>query len=430
MRTCTIKRILVLVVTACLSVNQVQATNGLSLIGFGAESSGMGGADLAVARDTTALNTNPAGMARLRTSAVDGYSTIAFPLDVAHADRFGNDANVDNNFLVFGGLGFSKSVGSGGVVVGIGFFGQGGAGNVYRNIATPFGGRDELSALLGIARVTPGLAWRATEQLSLGMSVAITHARAQQRVFPGTSVFTPGDATQTFFGVVIKDLEATKATARFGVQYEAAPGVMLAGMYGTKTALPLNKGYADVNLGALGLGVVRYREVSVVGLGLPEEIGLGAAWQVTPRTLVSVEVTRLAWSRILRSQTVSISNPDNVAAPATIQQTSRLDWKDQYVVALGTAYDLNDKTKLYAGFNYGRNPVPAQTTSPLLSASGEKHLTAGAKVRLNGDWQISGAVEYLLPKKVTYYNPELPFGPGAQERNEYIALTLALSKRW
>ena len=39
--------------TACL------AGNGLSLIGFGSESVAMGGADAVVARDTTALNTNP-----------------------------------------------------------------------------------------------------------------------------------------------------------------------------------------------------------------------------------------------------------------------------------------------------------------------------------------------------------------------------------
>jgi hypothetical protein len=38
------------------------ATNGINLIGFGAESSLMAGADVAVARDTSALNTNPAGL--------------------------------------------------------------------------------------------------------------------------------------------------------------------------------------------------------------------------------------------------------------------------------------------------------------------------------------------------------------------------------
>jgi long-chain fatty acid transport protein len=38
------------------------ASNGLTLIGTGTESVGMGGADVAVARDTTALSTNPAGL--------------------------------------------------------------------------------------------------------------------------------------------------------------------------------------------------------------------------------------------------------------------------------------------------------------------------------------------------------------------------------
>ena len=47
----------------CLvSSNPIGASNGLNLIGFGAESYIMGGADLAVARDTTAMNTNPAGL--------------------------------------------------------------------------------------------------------------------------------------------------------------------------------------------------------------------------------------------------------------------------------------------------------------------------------------------------------------------------------
>ena len=56
-------RVAVLVATA-LPVG-VLAANGLNLIGFGAESVAMGGADTAGARDTAALNTNPAGLAQL-----------------------------------------------------------------------------------------------------------------------------------------------------------------------------------------------------------------------------------------------------------------------------------------------------------------------------------------------------------------------------
>jgi long-chain fatty acid transport protein len=107
-----------------------------------------------------------------------------------------------------------------------------------------------------------------------------------------------------------------------------------------------------------------------------------------------------------------------------IWQTVRLDWRDQYIIALGAAHDLNDRVTLCGGFNYVAVP------RPLLAPIGEKHMTAGARWNLSDSWILSGAVEYLLPKKVTYNNPELPFGPGAHERNEYIAVHLMLGRRW
>jgi long-chain fatty acid transport protein len=50
----------------------VNATNGILLIGYGAESTLMGGADTAVARDTSALNTNPAGLVQIKGKRFDG----------------------------------------------------------------------------------------------------------------------------------------------------------------------------------------------------------------------------------------------------------------------------------------------------------------------------------------------------------------------
>ena len=83
------------------------ATNGLNLIGFGAESVGMGGADTAVARDTTAINTNPAGLGQLAQPAFDGYFNTAFALDLGHADPIGNDRGVDNWYVPVAGFGAS-----------------------------------------------------------------------------------------------------------------------------------------------------------------------------------------------------------------------------------------------------------------------------------------------------------------------------------
>jgi len=43
--------------------------------------------------------------------------------------------------------------------------------------------------------------------------------------------------------------------------------------------------------------------------------------------------------------------------------------RDQYVVALGAALPLDPVTTLWAGYNYGRNPIPASSLSPLLRRS-------------------------------------------------------------
>ena len=87
------------------------AGNGVNMLGFGTESVGMGGADTAVARDTNALNTNPAGIAQIRQRALDAYVSVAYALDVAHADALGNDRLVDSRFAALGGFGYTTPIG-------------------------------------------------------------------------------------------------------------------------------------------------------------------------------------------------------------------------------------------------------------------------------------------------------------------------------
>ena len=87
--------------TACALIfcsSAACATNRLNLIGYGAESSLMGG-DVAVARDTAALNTNPAGLMQLRGPALDVYGASSYALDVGHTDLIGNNLQVDNKLI-------------------------------------------------------------------------------------------------------------------------------------------------------------------------------------------------------------------------------------------------------------------------------------------------------------------------------------------
>lgn len=383
-----------------------------------------------MARDTASLNTNPAGLARIDGWAFDHYGAVAYALDVAHADRFGNDRSVSNNIIPLGDAGFARHLHGTPVVVGIGLFAQGGAGAVFKDLVTPFGTRDEISALTGIAKLTPGLAWQATDALSLGAGVSAVYARSKQRIFPSTSVFNRADPAHSFFGSELQDADTLRYGLRLGIQYRPRDDLTLGADFADKVSLPLSGGRLDVNFGALGLGDVTHRDVHADGLALPREISLGAAWQASAAMLLSFKLSRLYWSGALATLTLTARNPSNPLAPAEIHNVTTLNWHDQTVIALGMRLALGERTALLAGANYGRRPMADDTLSPIFAPIGQKHLTLGLMRRLGREYVLSGGIEYLLPEHVRYNNPELPFGPGTQARVECVALHLMLSRRW
>ena len=65
------------------------------------------------------------------------------------------------------------------------------------------------------------------------------------------------------------------------------------------------------------------------------------------------------WSDAMKNTVLTAKSPNNPSA-ANIQSTSTMDWDDQWVLATGIAYRYSEKTMLYAGYNYGKNPIPAQ----------------------------------------------------------------------
>ena len=406
------------------------ATNGLNLIGFGTESVAMAGADTAVARDTSALNTNPAGLAQLARPAFDGYLAAAFSLDVGHSDSLGNNRQVDNHVIPLGGFGISSPWAGGQGVVGLGFFAQGGAGAVYKSLRTPFGTDDELSGLIGIVRVTPGLAWRLSDELTLGAAAPLNVIVVKQRVFPGTSALNTNNPAQSFFGLKLDGVQGAHLGLRLGAMWKPDAAWTFGASYSPKTKLDAKRGDAEVNFSAIGLGVVPYGNARIEGFALAREIALGAAWQASARTLVSLKLAHLDWSNAIRNVTVTLSEPGNAAAPAQISQTARVDWRDQTVTAIGVAQALSDKLTAYAGFNHARNPAPSETLTPLLAAIRTRHATSGFTYRVDDGWLASGAIEYQFRNRVVYNNPNIPLGAPAEERSRYVALNCMLSRRW
>lgn len=143
--------------------------------------------------------------------------------------------------------------------------------------------------------------------------------------------------------------------------------------------------------------------------------------------LLSFKVNWINWADAVKSVTLRATDPENALAPAAYQIVTAGDWKNQWVFASGLAYNWNELTTIYAGHNYGKNPIPSQNSSPLLAGILEHHITLGAARQITTQWRLTGGVEYMLPIKENYTSPL--FG-NAEVRNEALFLHLMLSRRW
>ncbi|MBC7697687.1 MAG: outer membrane protein transport protein [Bacteroidia bacterium] len=207
------------------------ATNGINLIGFGAESTLMAGADTAFARDTSAPNTNPAGLAQIKGHLFDGFGSLLRTTDLAHEDAL-NDQHADNRYILLAGGGYAQSLENMPCSAGIGFFIQGGAGAVLKHINTVFGTNDEMSSLFGIAKITPGFGCQITDKLSLGASVSLVYASIEQKFFYDTS-------NAVFAGYKNEGASAVRFGLKLGTQYKLNDAWTLGASYTEKTELPL-----------------------------------------------------------------------------------------------------------------------------------------------------------------------------------------------
>jgi len=179
-----------------------------------------------------------------------------------------------------------------------------------------------------------------------------------------------------------------------------------------------------------GLGVVTYNQVEIGGINQPEEAGIGIAWDVNESWLVSAEINWINWSDAIATSFLNISNPDNPLAPPALSQTAAINWSDQYVFALGTAYETGHSSVYRAGINIANNPVPNESISPLLAPIARYHVTGGYGTTLSDKWRFDTALEYQIKASETYTNPQLPFGPDARTTLEVMMLHAMFSREW
>lgn len=391
------------------------ATNGMYLVGYGAETTGRAGANLAVSDRTLALNTNPAGIAQLQGRHYSVNLSLLMP-ELESGNAVNGSVQAEDRWFPLPAVAYIRSRHGSPWAWGWGFVGQGGMGATFENTNTFFGTRDETFTEVRFATFTPTVAYAINEDMSLGASLNLGYADASFRFYPHTSFFNVEDPQNSFFGVDMKRAGGAQLSLRLGWLWRVNPDFSVAAMYQSETESTFDNGDMVVNFGAHPqLGRKVHYDAEMNGFNFASQAGLGLAWRPAPSWVIALDVKRYFWDSAIDTIEVRAKNPDVQGAPAEIVLPFVFDWQDQWVVALGADYRLTQRLTLRAGYNHGEDPVPDATLTPLFPATTERHASLGF-AWLSGNRTYEMAVERAFPKDQTNFNTDPrvnPFGPGA-----------------
>jgi long-chain fatty acid transport protein len=425
------------------------ATNATNLLGYSAAAQGMAGAASVSVLDTSLINTNPAslfllpdGKDRDPQSSISG-GIASFNLGVLqaylhHTDGFGNSReSEDNPFIAIHGGAAVRFRDLPRLTFGLGVFSQSGLGTDFRGLKTAFGTRDDVSSYERFVKLQTAVSYQVTDNLAIGAGPYLGYSDLTLHLFPNTSAppaflgLAIGDRCSRNFGLGEPGSDcpwSLAVGAKVGVTYRVTPELTVGAAYTSPATFDYQNGTADVNLTPLGLGRVRY-DVSVSGIAHPQNVQTGVAFRPTSRWLLAMDLTWHNWSVFERFM-IHLRDPSKAGAPARLDIQQRENWHDQYVLALGAAYEVvRDMVIVRGGYNLANNPNPAQHFSPAIQVPFEHHLTAGAGYRA-GHLELDAGFIYGFEKKVTYTNQQLPFGPSATEAPSGFSIDVTVGYRF
>ena len=376
---------LIVATLMCFSPLTALATNGMNMIGTGAVSAGMGGADAAVPAGCTAIAGNPAQLATTCNRVISVGSALMFP-DME--DKPFGGSTTDNEFQVFPVpfIGYAQRIGTTRWSAGIGVFAQGGMGVDFQDVQvmpTMMPAlKDDLMSEVGFVRLSPTVAYNVTDKLTAGASLFAGYATIKYDFFPNT------------IGHKVRDLDSFTFAGRFGVSYQINDQWSVGATYTSESSIDFDGGELTTASG------VKYDDVKMDGFTWPRQVEAGVAYRATPKLLLALDLSWIDWSAAIKKVTVTATDPDNPMAPGSIQVPFVMEWDDQVVVAIGAEYELTDSFKIRAGYNYGNSPVSSENLSPIFPALVEHHATLGCTYTY-ANWDFDFAYEHAFTNTET-----------------------------
>jgi len=332
------------------------ATNGDQMIGVTATQWGMGGAVVAAPQDAGTILTNPAGIAELniKEMRVDmGFGFLNPPRKVN-----GLESDSDLYMIPSGALAFNVNDR---LYLGMGMAGLSGMGVDFPDTAAA-SGNQAIITTKQFYKIAPGFGYKVNDALSIGAALNIDYQSLAlsnpQYTLPQNQVYGLGLSA----GLIYKPTDTLRIGASWISEQNMSP------FHWNTTQGPI--------------------EMTMNG---PQQFALGVALTPSPGLLIEADIKHIAFSDVLGN--VAVSRPDGYSG--SVPANMNFGWENQTVFSLGIQKEIDAKTTVRMGLNYGKSPIGTEDVNTNIGslAVTEKHLSMGMTRKITDKAQVS--VSYM-----------------------------------
>ena len=385
--------------------SSVFATTGYFMHGYGVKAQGAAGASIAAFNDALIIANNPSGLAWLD-SRFDIGATIFNPKRSAEiegnlAGANGQYSGNGREYFVLPEFAVNKKVNDT-VALGLAIYGNGGMNTSYKkNPYAAFGNTGEAGVDLAQIFISPSVAWRYSENQSIGVATNILYQRFEAK---GISGFAP-------FSVDGQKLSNNGKDSATGI------GVKVGWSAKLNDVVTVGANYAS-KIDADKFDQYRGLFAESGDFDVPESYGIGASFKLTPALTVLADVQRINYSDV-----DSVGNPFSLASVMQgntfgSEKGQGFGWKDINVYKLGASYQVNPQLTVRAGYSHNDQPIPQDQTFLNILAPGviQDHLSVGATWNIDRAQELSVAYTYGL-KETVKGSQSIPLNFGGGEAN-------------
>jgi len=368
---------------------------------------GMGGNDRVWVDDASAILVNPANLVdvsnrQVQVSGMVGYSQASLN------SQYGTFETRDPwSFLPE--LALAWPLPQEGITAGLGVSVPYGRQTVWnRNDVLFANGAAPYYSTMAVLDVSPVMAWRLCDQVSVGLGLDFYYGRMEFReVFPGAGAI---DARGSGYAI----------GANAGVTWQVTDRQRLALTFRSPFDLKFQGDTTTENIP----GALSESDFSSTFF-FPTIIGLGYGVQVTDSLRLEADVEWLQYSRNRRLAIDAGGN--NPLLAAANESSMPQNWDDTWTFGLGASWHCAERWTLRAGYLYLQSPIPDSTFMPSMLDSDQSVLASGIGYQLGRGQRLDLAYAVGIMNSRQVHDNQNPAYDGTYDfAAQLVALTYTM----